>query len=180
MALLTIGYGSRPLDVFCELVGSWRPDFIVDVRSVPYSRFRPEYGRHLLAGHLARMSIRYAFLGHLLGGRPHDPVLYTDGYVDYQKVAASEPFVTGMARLQDAEAKGISCMLMCSEEKPEDCHRAKLIGEQWVRGGFEIVHIDERGELLDQASVIERLTQGQRDLFPGKFLSRKPYRPIIE
>jgi uncharacterized protein (DUF488 family) len=68
---------------------------------------------------------------------------------------------------------------MCSEGRPEQCHRSKLIGEALATAGIHVCHIDETGQLLTQQQVIDRLTRGQLDLFgPTTFTSRKRYGPI--
>ena len=47
--LLTIGYGSRSIDEFVAEIERSGADYLVDVRSSPYSRFKPEfYGMHSL------------------------------------------------------------------------------------------------------------------------------------
>jgi hypothetical protein len=65
---------------------------------------------------------------------------------------------------------------MCSEGRPEQCHRSKLIGEALAAAGIPLYHIDEDGTLLSQTEVIDRLTHGQLDLFgQPAFTSRKRY-----
>ena len=65
---------------------------------------------------------------------------------------------------------------MCSEGRPEQCHRSKLIGEALAGLGISLCHIDEDGALLTQRQVIDRLTHGQLDLFGQPcFTSRKRY-----
>ena len=39
---------------------------------------------------------------------------------------------------------------MCSEGRPEQCHRSKLIGEALAAAGIPVCHIDEDGGLLTQ------------------------------
>ena len=55
-------------------------------------------------------------------------------------------------------------MLMCSEGKPELCHRSKLIGVELAKRGITIGHIDPDGAVVDQETVIARLTGGQLNL----------------
>jgi hypothetical protein len=69
-------------------------------------------------------------------------------------------------------------VVMCSEGKPEECHRSKLIGETLVRENIEVGHIDENGNLLSHEEVIARLHRGQFTLFgpaDRAFRSRKKY-----
>ncbi|MCB0160946.1 MAG: hypothetical protein KDD83_22590, partial [Caldilineaceae bacterium] len=67
-------------------------------------------------------------------------------------------------------------VLMCSEGKPETCHRSKLIGKTLDEEGIPVAHIDETDTLRTQAEIIFRLTDGQLSLFGGHdFTSRKRY-----
>jgi hypothetical protein len=68
---------------------------------------------------------------------------------------------------------------MCSEGKPENCHRSKLIGRTLRLEGLEVLHIDEVDEIITQKQVLLRLTDGQPSLFGDDFFtytSRKRYR----
>jgi uncharacterized protein (DUF488 family) len=43
---------------------------LVDVRTAPYSRFKPEFAREPLAAAVKTLGIRYVFMGAELGGQP--------------------------------------------------------------------------------------------------------------
>ena len=176
--LFTIGYGARSLDEFIAALEANRIEFLIDVRSAPYSKFKPEFSRELLQHHLERAGIRYLFMGDTLGGQPKDPACYTDGKVDYAKVRLQPFYQAGVERLKTAFAQQRRVALMCSEGRPEQCHRSKLIGETLAAAGIPVCHLDEDGVRLTQRQVIDRLTQGQMDLFgPVPFSSRKRYGP---
>jgi uncharacterized protein (DUF488 family) len=116
-------------------------------------------------------------MGDLLGGQPDDPDCYSNGKVDYDKVRARPFFQSGLDRLLAACKEHRRPALMCSEGRPEQCHRAKLIGEALSVRGISVAHIDENGQVRSQAEVIHRLTGGQLDLFGPAFTSRKCYAP---
>lgn len=176
--LFTIGYGARSVDEFVALLQANRIEFLIDVRSAPYSKFKPEFSRELLQHHLERAGIRYLFMGDTLGGQPKEPACFTDGKVDYDKVRVQPFFQSGVERLKKAFEVRRRVALMCSEGRPEQCHRSKLIGEVLAAAGIPVRHIDEDGALLTQTQVIDRLTQGQMDLFgQTSFTSRKRYGP---
>ncbi len=175
-SLYTIGYGSRTIDQFIQVLKSRQIASVIDVRSAPYSRFKPEFSKEALEVALRGRGIGYEFLGNLLGGQPKDPDCYVDGKVDYQKVRATPFFEAGLQRLRVAQARPLRAALMCSEGRPEDCHRCKLIGEALASIGIPVQHIDEDGKLRSQTEVIDRLTGGQLDLFgQPAFSSRKRY-----
>jgi uncharacterized protein (DUF488 family) len=178
LPLFTIGYGARTLQEFMAALTTNRIEFVVDVRTAPYSRFKPEFSKDLLQYELERAGVRYLFMGDTLGGQPKDPACHVDGKVDYDKVRDQPFFQEGLERLRKAFAQQRRVALMCSEGRPEQCHRSKLIGEALITAGIPVCHIDEDGSLLTQTQVIERLTKGQMDLFgQPSFTSRKRYGP---
>jgi uncharacterized protein (DUF488 family) len=176
--LHTIGYGSRTVDQLVAALTANRIEYVLDVRTSPYSKFKPEFSREPLEAALKAGGIRYVFMGDTLGGQPRDPDCYTDGKVDYDKVRQQEFFKSGLERLLKAHEQHVRAALMCSEGRPEQCHRSKMIGEALAAAGIPVRHIDEDGQVLTQTKVMDRLTGGQFDLFGGPTLtSRKRYGP---
>jgi uncharacterized protein (DUF488 family) len=174
--IYTIGYGARSPAEFLDLLKAHGIAYLLDVRSTPYSRFKPEFSKDALAQALQEHGVRYLYLGNQLGGRPDEPSCYVDGRVDYAAVKRLPAYREGMNRLERAYRQGRRVVLMCSEGKPELCHRSKLLGESLVERGIPVLHIDEDDRLLSQAEVIERLTGGQLNLFGEQdFTSRKRY-----
>lgn len=181
-AIYTIGYGARDIDAFIAALRRYNIAYLIDVRSQPYSRYKPDFSKDTLEEHLRRGGIRYVYMGDTLGGRPDDPTCYdAEGKVDYTAVAQRDFYQAGIERLTKAWSQGLSVSLMCSEGKPEMCHRSKLIGRTLTERGLTVTHIDEHDEAISQAEVILRLTGGQLSLFedtrPGS-TSRKSYGPV--
>lgn len=175
--IYTIGYGSRSVDELIAVLCQHDIAYLIDVRSAPYSRYKPEFSKNELEIALRDAGIRYLFLGRSLGGRPDDPDCYTDGKVDYDKVKQAHFFQQGIGRIQSAFEQQQRVVLMCSEGKPETCHRSKLIGATLTDLGIPLAHIDENDTLQTQQAVIDRLTGGQLTLFGDhSFTSRKRYR----
>ncbi len=178
LPLLTIGYGARTSEEFIGALKANRVEYLIDVRTAPYSKFKPEFSKEALQRQIERAGIRYLFMGDTLGGQPKDPACHTEGKVDYDKVRAQPFFQEGIERLRKAFEQQRRVALMCSEGRPEQCHRSKLIGEALTAAGIPVCHIDEDGCVLTQTQVIDRLTNGQMDLFgQSSFTSRKRYGP---
>jgi len=162
----TIGYGARSIDELVSTVAAAGTDHLVDVRSAPYSRFKPEFSKEPLAVRLEREGIRYVFMGDALGGRPDDPSCYgADGRVDYERRRLHPSFQGGIASIEAGWEGGHRIVLMCSEGKPQECHRTKLVAEELVRIGVPVSHIDERGVERTHEAVVESITNGQGALF---------------
>lgn len=177
--IYTIGYGSRSLDDLVALLKRYQIVFLIDVRSKPYSKFKPEFTKDALEPRINSEGLKYVFMGDTLGGQPDIPSVFTDdGKVDYGKLREKDFFQRGIQRLQDAWNKKLRVAIMCSEGKPEMCHRSKLIGEVLVEKGIEVMHIDETGKLISQQDTLLRLSSGQMSLFDSDqlpFTSRKSY-----
>ncbi len=175
--ILTVGYGNRSLDGLIALMRREGVQFLIDVRSSPLSRFKPEFSGDPLDQAMRLVGIRYVFMGDTLGGRPQDPSCYENGHVIYDLVQQKPFFGAGIDRLLDASAKGFQVCLLCSESRPEECHRSKMIGVALAARGSDVIHLGPQGERLAQADVIARLEKAQAALFDGSFRSRKAYRP---
>lgn len=177
--IYTIGYGARDMEGFIAALQRYGVAYLIDVRSRPYSRYKPEFSRDALENTLREAGIRYVYMGDSLGGLPDDRTCYDDeGKVVYEQVAQREFYQKGIERLATAHAQGLTICLMCSEGKPEMCHRTKLIGRTLALRSLPAAHIDENDALVTQNEVLLRHTGGQLSLFgdeatPGK--SRKKY-----
>lgn len=151
----TIGHGTRKADEFIHLLKKFEIQYLLDVRSRPYSRFNPHFNQKKLQELLKENGITYVFMGDTLGGRPTDPAAYDiEGKIDYTRLQQQDYFRQGIERVKTALQQELSIALMCSERKPEDCHRSRLIGRVLFDDGIEIRHIDETGETKDQRTVM--------------------------
>lgn len=149
--ILTIGYGGRDIEKFISILKLHRIETVVDIRSRPYSRFQPNYNQKLLCEILHSESIGYAFMGLHLGGKPSNPDLLTNGEVDYDKVASSSGYQQEITKLIDMAAHEKVC-IMCSELKPDACHRKTLVGNSLSKLGVIVHHINEHGLIVNHAS----------------------------
>jgi uncharacterized protein (DUF488 family) len=176
--ILTIGYGLRPIDEIVAVLHRHGVDYVGDVRSVPFSRRRPEFSRPALEQTLREHGICYVFLGDLLGGRPDEPSCYDDeGHVDYDRCRASDVFATGLDRVETAYREEHPLALLCSEARPEDCHRSKLLAEMLIEREVPVCHIGASGELVEHREVAAKLRGPQMSLMAeGLGRSRRAYR----
>jgi len=166
MPILTIGYGGdRSAEEFFRLLIHYGVKYLVDVRTRPYSNFRPEFCREPLEEIARAGGLVYVFMGDALGGRPEDPTCYTDHAVDYAKMRERDWFIRGIDRLETGWRAGHRLAVMCAELDPERCHRSKLIGEALAARGVPVGHIDADGDVITHAAVVERITRGQNGLF---------------
>jgi uncharacterized protein (DUF488 family) len=157
--LFTIGHGTRKSDEFLGLLQQYNIKYLLDVRSRPYSRFNPQYNQKQLQQFLEEHNITYVFMGDTLGGRPDDKSVYNiEGKIDYRLLKEKEYFKTGIERVKTALQKDLDVAVMCSERKPAECHRSRLIGEVLFKDGIILNHIDDKGEIKDQPLVMKEAT----------------------
>lgn len=154
--LYSIGHGTRKKEDLLALLKQYEIRYLVDVRSVPHSKYNPQYNKLQLKSYLEENNILYVFMGNLLGGRPKDKTCYTsEGYINYELVRQKDFFRAGIERLKTAYSKNLHLAFMCSETKPENCHRSKLVTKALLEEGIEVQHIDETGNLKRQDDLFK-------------------------
>ncbi|MDR0988950.1 MAG: DUF488 domain-containing protein [Prevotellaceae bacterium] len=179
--IYSIGHGNKTIEEFLKELKSFDIDFLVDIRSKPFSKWSPQFNQTSLQLEVEREHIKYVFLGDKLGGLPDDRSCYdSEGKVVYGFMKNKIFFQEGLKRLIVANNKAIKVAIMCSESKPEECHRSKLIGEELLDNfNISVNHIIAENRIKSQEVVIGELTNGFGlvDLFGNKtdFTSRKSY-----
>src|SRR5262252_3269112 len=157
--LFTIGHSNISVERFIALLHGAGIDAIADVRSIPASRFCPWFSAKNLAPLLGKANIDYLSFGDKLGGRPRDPSLYCDGFVDYEAMAQRPSFRAGLDHLLANTGQWRLC-LMCSERDPLDCHRCLLVARALAARGVSVGHILHDGGIESHSAIERRLLQG--------------------
>lgn len=153
MECYTIGYSGYTVKQFLEMLKHFQINYVLDVRSVPYSKFAPQFNRELIQKSLASGKIHYAFMGKYLGARPEDRSLYSDGYLDFEKMKESDLFKTGLQSVIRGIEKGNHIALMCAEKDPLNCHRAVLVGKALADSEVNVLHILQDGTIKTQSDL---------------------------
>lgn len=167
--LYTVGHSSHLLEAFLDLLRQHGIQLVADVRSSPYSRHAPQFNKESLENRLQETGCSYSYLGHVLGGHPQEHQFYDpEGYVLYDRIAASPAFQQEMNALLVQAAKAPTALL-CGEEDPSECHRRLMLGRVARDRGFEVLHLRGDGCLQNETSMAEeqrfQKTQGQLLLF---------------
>lgn len=156
--IFTIGHSSYNIEKFLALIRLQDIDCIADVRSIPYSKYTPQYNKENLTIFSKNNGILYIFLGKELGARREDNSLYTpEGYLDFEKVSKAEIFQASIERLKSGIEKGFKIALMCSEKDPIDCHRNIMVAREFYKDGYRVCNILEDGSLQSQDIIEKRL-----------------------
>lgn len=178
--IYSIGHGNKKIEDFIAELQSFDIEYLLDIRSKPFSKWNPQFNQTALQLELKNSGIIYVFVGDTLGGLPEDRSCYDfNGKVVYDLIKEKDFFKKGLKRLTTANDKNIRLAIMCSESKPEDCHRSKLIGQELLKKGISLNHIVSDKKVKSQEAVMNELTNGLGtvDLFGNEmdFTSRKSY-----
>ena len=172
MTIFTIGHSTRPIDEFIGLLQAHGVERLVDVRTIPKSRFNPQFGGEQLAASLDLAGLCYLHLPGLGGlRRPRPDSTNTGwrnesfrGYADYMQ---TRDFEEGLARVIElAGAERIA--LMCAESVPWRCHRS-LIADALIVRGIEALEIASRTSARPHKLTPFARVDGTKVSYPGLF-----------
>ncbi len=147
-SILTIGYGNLAIPEFISNLHKNNVQAVIDIRSKPYSRFRPDFNRKKLQEHLSANKIGYKFQGDKLGGIPINPELYTNDLPDYDKIRKTILYQQGLDYLEKGIEFNCRMALLCACSDYNKCHRHNLVGIDLERMGYEVIHIFKNGRLI--------------------------------
>lgn len=154
--IFTIGYSTYSLESFLRILEEYSINAIADVRSIPYSKFKPDFNRDFLKGNLRKKKVAYGFLGDNCGARINAPECYIDGKADYHLIAKHPTFREGINRLLNG-INNYRIALMCAEADPINCHRTILVCRNLRFSDIRIKHILKDGSVEDHKKTEKRL-----------------------
>ncbi|MGU9962871.1 MAG: DUF488 family protein [Candidatus Halichondribacter symbioticus] len=160
--IYTIGHSTHQIAYFLELLKTHQIDVIVDVRSVPYSRFNPQFSKAPFSSSLRANNIKYVFMGDEFGARCPDESCYIDGRVQYDLLANTKAFKSGINRIKLGLGHNYKMALMCAEKDPLECHRTVLVARNLEKEGFEVVHILADGATETHNETTARLLRQRK------------------
>jgi uncharacterized protein (DUF488 family) len=169
--VFTIGHSTRPIEEFTHLLQSHGVQRLIDIRTIPRSRFNPQFDSARLPGLLEAAGIDYTHLPGLGGLRRPRPDSPNDGwrnksfrgYADYMQTADFKQSLEQCLSLAASERVA----LMCAEAVPWRCHRS-LVADALIARGIEALEISS-----DTAARPHRLTpfariDGTEVTYPGE------------
>lgn len=169
-AIFTIGHSTRSFDELVAILRAHGVERLVDVRTVPRSRYNPQFNREVLGKALHSRRLGYRHLKDLGGlRRAHADSVNAGwrnasfrGYADYMQTPAFDAALAHLIEL----AKEKPTAIMCAEAVPWRCHRSLIADALTVRG-YEVRNImsvmsAKPHELNPMARV-----QGRRITYPA-------------
>ncbi len=183
--IYTIGYtlfqkgNTIDIENLFETLRMYDINFLVDVRSIPFSKQYPQCNAANMKIAGKNLGIPYMNMPEIGAKANSDQEVFSkasdiffeqevfpiaksyrpektellgsDEIVDFRKFRHDEHFISGLKRIEDAYDKGFTLCLMCSEKKPMDCHRYFLISKALER---------RFGDWLEVRHIIEKSEGG--------------------
>lgn len=167
--LYSIGHGHKTPEEFVEELRSFGIQYVIDVRTTPFSRWAPLFNRDSIARQLKNAGVVYVYMGDTIGGKPKNDGCYdSNGFLDYKEMAKRPVFQKGLERLVTANNRGLRVAIMCSESDPSQCHRSRLIGrELYFNSGINMMHIIAVGKARSQTQIMTELTEPKKSRADG-------------
>jgi uncharacterized protein (DUF488 family) len=170
--IYTIGHSSHDNIYFLQLLEKFNINCIVDIRSVPFSKYVPHFNKNVIKKFLNFHNLHYVYMADEFGAIRQDTNLFhPKGYLDFEIVKHTKSFRNGIDRLNAGISKGYIISLMCTEKDPLDCHRSIMIAPELTKDNFLVNHILPDGNIETQQELEDRLlklyfpTHIQQDLF---------------
>ena len=155
--IFSIGYGARTQEGFINTLKMSGIDTVVDVRSIPRSKYVPHFNEDEIFDALSSEGISYLSAGDRLGGRFTDYSVYESGRVSWPKVSQSEDFRNAISSLESLCEDGHIVAVVCSEGDPLSCHRFGLLSRTLAEDGMDVRHILTNGEVVSHEEMETRL-----------------------
>jgi len=129
--MLTIGHSTLSIELFLGILQHQDCRRLIDIRTVPRSRYNPQFEQSALAASLGSVQIGYHWMRSLGGLRrpDKDSINYGwrnpsfRGYADYMQTAEFSRAIQELLTFS-----GERTVLMCAEAVPWRCHRS-LVGD---------------------------------------------------
>lgn len=138
--IYTIGHSSLNFMQFVALLQANNINHIVDVRSIPYSKYAPWSDKSRLSELLRPFKINYSYLGHKLGGFKKSV-----GRTSRQgNISPQELYNEGIQNLMHLSSHD-NIALLCAEGDPAKCHRQLIIAQTLLKSGTKVIHILKDG-----------------------------------
>lgn len=147
--VFTVGHSNKPADALIDLLTAASIDLLVDVRTSPYSRYNPQFGRENIARDLTAAGIEYSWRGKNLGGLGKN-VDYAGNLDDLVSLAAS----------------GRRLAVMCSEGPWQKCHRYSMLTPEFLARGADVWHLQWDGTIHEMpAAAVPTVVDEAQTLF---------------
>jgi len=140
--LFTIGYQGRTINGLINILKNRGISLLADIRKDPYSRYKKEFNKDILASKLAESHIKYIHISELGVKRTERQNLkqtgdYHNYFKSYEECLEIHPEL--LFELTELSRENNVC-LMCFEKDYTQCHR-RVVADKLAEEGFEVIHL---------------------------------------
>ena len=151
--IFTIGHSTRSADELIALLRGASVDLLADIRTVPRSRFNPQFNTDVLPASLEAAGIGYRHFA-ALGGLRHRPkgappspngLWRNEAFQAYADYAMTPAFRVALGELRDLAGEHTPA-IMCAEAVWWRCHR-RIVSDYLLSEGVDVRHIMDHGKI---------------------------------
>lgn len=169
--IYTIGHSTRQENEFLELLQHYQIEVLADIRTMPRSRWNPQFNRSAVERSVTAAGMEYMHIPGLGGLRKpaprsvnlalKDPGLR--GYADHMETAEFQGALRTLIQL--ARKKRVA--LMCAEASFEKCHR-RLTSDALMARKIKVVHILSKEESIPHSLTADARVVDAKVTYPKK------------
>jgi uncharacterized protein (DUF488 family) len=168
--IYTIGHSTRPIAEFMALLKANGVTQLVDIRTVPRSRYNPQYEQAALQKSLPAAGIDYVYMKDLGGLRPKVKNSVNMGwrnesfrnYADYMQTPEFAAALDELVML----AKKQPTAICCAEAVPWRCHRS-LVGDALLGRNIDVQDIMSETSIKPHALTSFAKIDGTHIIYPA-------------
>jgi len=172
LKIYTIGHSTHSIEDFIEMLKVNNIKQLVDIRTIPKSRYNPQFGEEELKKSLEKENIKYVYMKDLGGLRPKSKDSINLGwrnlsfrnYADYMQ---TDEFKKALEELITISKKEITA-IMCAEAVPWRCHRS-LVGDALTVKKVEVLDIFSKTSTKEHTLTSFAKVEGDNIVYPQKY-----------
>jgi uncharacterized protein (DUF488 family) len=167
--IYTIGHSTRSETEFIGMLQKYSIAILIDVRTIPRSRWNPQFDRTTLQKSVTHAGIEYLHMPELGGLRKpsHESINQAwknpgfRGYADHMQTPA---FEEALVKIIDFGWKN-RIALMCAEAFYAKCHRM-LLSDALMARGVEVLHIVNTNQVKSHTLTSFARVEGTKVTYP--------------
>ena len=169
-SIFTIGHSTRADKEFIELLQHFKIELLADIRTIPRSRWNPQFNKGSLEHSIPAAGLKYIHIPELGGLRePRGNSIHLGlkepglrAYADHMQTPEFEAALSQI--LYIASKKRVA--LMCAEASFEKCHR-RLTSDALLVRDAEVLHILSKEEVIPHVLTPTAKVDGTTILYPA-------------
>ena len=169
--IYTIGHSTHPEKEFIALLKHYKIQTLMDVRTIPKSRWNPQFNSAVMQKSLAAAGIEYVHEPDLGGLRKPlknsiNAGWENEGFRGYADYMQTPQFETALNRLIELSKKKVIAV-MCAEAFYAKCHR-KLLSDALLVRALEVIHIISEKQTVPHELTPFAKVEGHQITYPAE------------